>query len=148
VPADIVLIRRLAAADHGLAVLATTRDDGSVHASLVNAGVLPDPVSGSPCVGIVVRSSARKLAYLRRRPRATVVFHAGWEWVAVDGATRILGPDDPLDAFDPVRLPMLLRDVFTAAGGSHDNWAEFDRVMADERRAGVFVSLDRLTTNG
>jgi PPOX class probable F420-dependent enzyme len=147
-PADIALIRRLAAADRGLAVVATTRDDGSVHASLVNAGVLPDPVTGSPCVGMVVRSSARKLVYLRRRGRATVVFHAGWEWVAVDGAVRIVGPDDRAEGFDATQLPSLLRDVFTAAGGTHDNWADFDRVMAEERRAGVFVSLDRVTTNG
>jgi hypothetical protein len=97
---------------------------------------------------MVVRSSARKLVYLRRTGGATVVFHAGWEWVAVGGATRIFGPDDPADGFDLARLPSLLRDVFTAAGGTHDNWAEFDRVMAEERRAGVFVSLERLTTNG
>jgi hypothetical protein len=148
VTADIALVRRLAEADRGLAVVATTRKDGSVHASLVNAGVLPDPVTGSPSVGIVVRSSARKLDYLRRSQRATVVFHSGWEWVSVEGHTRIVGPDDPVDGFDPSKLPGLLRDVFVAAGGSHEDWAEFDRVMAAERRAGVFVSLDRIISNG
>ena len=61
--ADIDLIRRLAPADKGLAVVATTRPDGSVHASLVNAGVLDDPLAASPCVGLVVRSSARKLVH-------------------------------------------------------------------------------------
>jgi hypothetical protein len=146
--ADIDLIRRLSAADQGLAVVATTRRDGSVHASLVNAGVLDHPVTGSPCVGVVVRSSARKLVYLRRSRRANVVFHRGWEWVAAEGPVTIAGPDDPLDGFAPAGLPGLLRDVFRAAGGSHDNWAEFDRVMADERRAAVLVDLDRITTNG
>jgi hypothetical protein len=146
--ADIDLIRRLSAADAGLAVVATTRRDGSVHASLVNAGVLDHPVTGSPCVGLVVRSSAVKLTYLRRSGRANVVFHRGWEWVAAEGPVTIAGPDDPLDGFDPAGLPGLLRDVFTAAGGSHDDWAEFDRVMADEGRAAVLVDLARITTNG
>jgi len=146
--ADIDLIRRLAAADHGLAVVATTRRDGSVHASLVNAGVLDHPVTGLPSVGLVVRSSALKLGYMRRSGRANVVFHRGWEWVAAEGPVTIAGPDDRLDGFDPAGLPGLLRDVFVAAGGSHNDWAEYDRVMAEERRAAVFVALDRVTTNG
>jgi Pyridoxamine 5'-phosphate oxidase len=146
--ADIDLIRRLGASDRGLAVVATTRPDGSVHASLVNAGVLNDPLKGTPCVGMVVRSSARKLAYLRRSRRATVVFHSGWEWVSAEGPVTIIGPDDPLDGFDPAGLPGLLRDVFAAAGGTHNDWAEFDRVMAGERRAAVLVDLARITTNG
>jgi hypothetical protein len=146
--ADIDLIRRLAGADKGLAVVATTRPDGSVHASLVNAGVLNDPVKGTPCVGMVVRTPARKLTYLRRSRRATVVFHSGWEWVSAEGPVTIIGPDDPVDGFDPAGLPGLLRDIFTAAGGSHRDWAEFDRVMADERRAAVLVDLARITTNG
>ena len=44
--ADLDLVRRLGAADHGLAVIATTRADGSVQASVVNAGVLDHPVTG------------------------------------------------------------------------------------------------------
>ena len=35
-----------------------------------------------------------------------------------------------------------------AAGGTHEDWVEFDRVMAEERRAAVLVGLDRITTNG
>jgi hypothetical protein len=146
--ADIDLIRRLAAADRGLAVVATTRPDGSVHASLVNAGVLDNPLTGSPCVGLVVQSGARKLSLMRRSGRANVVFHSGWEWVAAEGPVTIVGPDDVPDGYDLTGLPGLLRDVFTAAGGTHDDWAEFDRVMADERRAAVLVALDRVTTNG
>ncbi len=41
------------------------------------------------------------------------------------------------------RLPGLLRDVFAAAGGTHADWDEFDRVMAAERRAAVLVEPTR-----
>ena len=144
-PAELDLVRRLVAADQGLAVVATTRPDGTVHASLVNAGVLDDPVSGRPCVGLVVRGDTRKLAHLRRAGRAAVVFRSGWEWVSVEGPVRIIGPDDHADG---VALPKLLRDIFTAAGGTHDDWDAYDRVMAEERRTAVLVDPVRITSNG
>jgi hypothetical protein len=141
---DVAFVRGMAAADHGLAIVATTRADGSVHASLVNAGVLDDPVTGAPSVAMVILGAAHKLTLLRRNRRATVTFRAGWRWASVDGAVRIIGPDDLVDGFAPDRLPGLLRDVFTSAGGTHDNWAEYDRVMAQERRAAVLVGIDRV----
>jgi PPOX class probable F420-dependent enzyme len=146
--ADLDLVRRLVAADHGLAVVATTRADGTVHASLVNAGVLDDPVTGAPAVGLVARGDAHKLALLRRAGRATVVFRSGWEWVAVEGPVRLAGPGDALDGFDQANLPALLRDVFKAAGGTHDDWDTYDRVMAEERRTAVLVEPARITSNG
>jgi hypothetical protein len=33
--------------------------------------------------------------------------------------------------------------VFSAAGGSHDDWDTYDRVMADERRTAVLVTPRR-----
>ncbi len=144
---DVERVRRLAAADHGLAVVATVRRDGSVQCSVVNAGVLDHPVTGQPVVAFVAIGGSRKLAHLRRTPRATVVFRAGWEWVAIEGRTSLAGPDDPLDGFEPSRIPQLLRDIFTAAGGTHDDWATYDRVMAEERRTAVFVQMDRVYTN-
>jgi hypothetical protein len=39
---------------------------------------------------------------------------------------------------------MLLRDIFVAAGGSHDNWDEYDRVVAEQRRAAVLVVPTRI----
>ncbi len=145
--ADLDTVRRLAAADHGLVVLATTRQDNSVHASVVNAGVLDDPVTGSPVVGMVIRGDAHKLTLLRRNGRATVVFRAGWEWVSVEGEVRIIGPDDPAEGFAADRLPQLLRDIFTAAGGTHEDFDTYDRVMARERRAAVLVAVTRITGN-
>jgi hypothetical protein len=35
--------------------------------------------------------------------------------------------------------------VFQAAGGGHDDWDEYDRVMARERRCAVFVQANRVT---
>ena len=144
---DLELVRRLVAADHGLAMIATTRADGSVQASVVNAGVLDDPVTNRPVVGLVAGGSAVKLRLLRRTGRATVVFRAGWEWVAVEGAVRLIGPDDLPDGFPAERVPQLLRDVFTAAGGTHEDWDEYDRVMAAQRRTAVLVEPTRVTTN-
>src|SRR5437879_2496933 len=56
---------------------------------------------------------------------------------------RSAGPDDPLQGIDAERLRLLLREIFTAAGGTHDDWDEYDRVMATERRAAVLVQPER-----
>jgi hypothetical protein len=147
VAVDLDVVRRLVRADHGLAVVATTRQDGTVHGSVVNAGVLDDPITDLPALGFVSAASALKLPLLRHSGRATVVLRAGWEWVAVEGPVRLIGPDDTTDRFAIDRLSTLLRDVFVAAGGTHDDWEEFDRVMAVERRTAVFVEPARLTSN-
>ena len=38
--------------------------------------------------------------------------------------------------------------VFSGAGGTHDDWDEFDRVMAAERRTAVLVMPRRVYSNG
>ena len=145
--ADLDLVRRLVAADQGLAIVATTRADGTVHTSLVNAGVVDDPLTGEPAVALVARGSAHKVPLLRAAGRAAVTFRAGWEWVAVEGPVTLLGPDDLPDGFDASQVAPLLRDVFTAAGGTHDDWGVYDRVMADERRVAVLVHPARISSN-
>jgi hypothetical protein len=139
-PADLDQVRRLGLEDHGLVVVSVARPDGTVNTSVVNAGVLTDPVTGDDVVGFVVRGDARKLRYLRENPRAAVTFRSGWQWVGVEGPVRLAGPDDQLPGLSPDRIPQLLRDVFAAAGGTHDNWDEYDRVMAAERRTAVLVT--------
>ena len=139
---------RIATADRGLCVVVTTRADGSAQASVVNAGVLAHPRTGERVVGLVVMGRSRKLANLRERPRATLVVKQGWEWVAVEGAVDILGPDDPQPEIDADRIRIVLREVFTAAGGTHDNFDEYDAVMARERRTAVFVTPARVYSNG
>lgn len=140
-------VRDLAHRDHGLVVVVTQRRDGSPQVSVTNAGVLDHPVDGEPVVGLVAYGRSRKHANLQARPRATVVFRAGWQWVAVEGPVDLAGPDDALAGFDAARVPQLLRDVFTAAGGTHDDWDEYDRVMAEERRVAVLVRPERIYSN-
>ena len=147
-PADLALVRRLAAAEGGLAIVATTRADGTVQSSLVNAGVLDHPVSGEPVVGIVVRGAALKVRLVRAAGRANVTFRSGWEWAAVEGPVEVIGPDDTPDGFDAAQLPGLLRAVFAAAGGTHDDWDEYDRVMAAEGRVALLVQPARISSNG
>jgi len=139
-------VHRVVDATH-LAVLATTRPDGSVHASLVSAGLLSDPVSGARSIGAVVGGGTRKLEHLRRSGRAAAVFTQGYRWVSVEGPVRIIGPDDPVEGFAAAELPELLRRVFVAAGGTHDDWDAYDRAMAEERRAAVFIEAARTTGN-
>ena len=145
--ADLDLVRRLAGADQGLAIISTVRPDGTVHSSLVNAGVFDHPVTKEPVVALVARGSAYKVRLFRTAGRANAVFRAGWEWVSVEGPVDIIGPDHPHPGVPADALPQLLRDIFTAAGGTHDNWAEYDRVMAEERRTAVFITPARITSN-
>ncbi|MDE0137068.1 MAG: pyridoxamine 5'-phosphate oxidase [bacterium] len=141
-------VRHFVRADQGLAVVSFARPDGSVHSSLVNAGVMDHPVTGVESVALVVRGNTVKLRHWRHTPRATILFKSGWSWIGVEGTTSIIGPDDDLGGFDPSRVPRLLRDVFTAAGGTHEDWDEYDRVMAAERRTAVFIGPKRITGSG
>ena len=134
--------RELAAAEQGLCVVNMLRGDGSVVAAVVNAGVMQHPVSGADCVAFVARG-VRKLEHLRADHRVTVVARAGWRWAAVEGVAEIFGPDDIHPEVDPEQLRLLLRNVFTAAGGTHDDWDGYDRTLADERSAAVFVTPSR-----
>jgi PPOX class probable F420-dependent enzyme len=141
---DLGHVRRFVALEHGLAVVSVRGASGSIASSVVNAGVLEHPVDGSPTVGFVVRGDARKAAHLRRDPHCTLVWRSGWRWIAVSGESQLVGPDDQLPAVEAEAVRPLLRSVFVGAGGSHDDWDEFDRVMAAERRCAVLVRPVRI----
>jgi PPOX class probable F420-dependent enzyme len=128
VATDLGTFAALASRD-SLCVVTATRSDGSVQASLVNAGVLDGRVA------YVARGDALKVRLLRERPACSVTVRDGFEWVTVEGSASIVGPDDVRD---------LLREIFQAAGGTHEDWDEFDRVMAEERRLAVFVTPTRV----
>lgn len=138
---DLTDLAALAAPEHGLVTVATARADGSVQSSVVNAGVTRHPTTGADVVAYVTAGRV-KLANLRARPWTAVTARAGWRWVTVEGAVELAGPDDPHPAVGD--LPALLRTIFTAAGGSHDDWDAFDRTMARERRTAVLVTPTRV----
>lgn len=144
---DVSAFAELVPLDHGLCVLSTLRGDGSVQASVINAGVLAHPLTGASVVGLVAIGGSRKLDNLRADPRATVVARAGWRWAAVEGTAQLIGPDDPLSDIDGDGVRLLLRDIFTAAGGTHDDWDAYDRVMAEEHRTAVLLGPVRTYAN-
>jgi PPOX class probable F420-dependent enzyme len=138
----------LAGPENGLAVISTVRADGTVQASLVNVGLLPHPATGQPSLGFTTYGKV-KLANLRARPQLAVTFRNGWQWATVEGRAELAGPDDAQPWLtDADQLRLLLREVFTAAGGTHDDWDEYDRVMANERRAVVLIAPTRVYSNG
>jgi PPOX class probable F420-dependent enzyme len=129
-----------------LAVVSTRRSDDAIQSSVVNAGVLPHPADGADVVGFVTYGRA-KLGNLRVRPQLSVTFRAGWQWATVEGRAELIGPDDPNPVIDADGLRLLLRNVFVAAGGTHDDWDSYDRTMAEQRRTAVLVRPSRIYSN-
>ena len=136
----------IAGRERFLAVVSTVRADATVQSSVVNAGVLPHPIDGTEVVGFVTYGKA-KLANLRARPQLSVTFRSGWEWATVEGRAELIGPDDPHPDVDAEGLRLLLRRVFTAAGGGHDDCDAYDRTMAEQRRTAVLVTPTRIYSN-
>ena len=142
--ADLADFEALVSGEHGLAVMTVIGPDGRMRPSVVNVGVLDHPLTGARVVAAVIQGGARKLANLRERPRISVVLRVGWRWAAVEGPAQIIGPDDPTEGIGPERLRLLLREIFISAGGTHDDFEEYDRAMAAERRAAVLITPDRV----
>jgi len=136
----------LAADESGLAIVATLRAAGTIQSSLVNAGVLAHPSTGEPVLAFVTYGKV-KLANLRARPQITTTFRKGWQWATVEGTAELAGPDDPRPWLDAERLRLLLREVFAAAGGTHDDWDEYDRVMREQGRTAVLITPTRVYSN-
>ena len=136
----------LAQAERGLAIVSTLRADHSIQSTLVNAGILDHPGTGRSVVAFVTAGPVKR-AHLRARPQITVTFRSGWQWASIEGLAVLAGPDDPQPWLSPADLPSLLRAIFIAAGGQHDDWDEFDAVMARERRLAVLVDPLRVYSN-
>lgn len=140
-------VRRLVALDHGLATVTTLRPNGTLLSTVVHAGVVVHPVTREEVAAFVARRGTRKLEHLRARPTAALLWRAGWAWVAVEGPAELCGPDDPLKGVDAEDLRLLLRDIYSAACAEHEDWAEYDRGMAAERRVAVLVTPRRVYEN-
>jgi PPOX class probable F420-dependent enzyme len=132
--------------EQGLAVVSTLRSDGTIQSSVVNAGAMAHPLTGDPVLAFVTYGPV-KLAHLRQRPVLTATFRSGWRWAAVEGRAELIGPDDPHPSVDAERLRLLLREVFTAAGGTHDDWDAYDRVMLEQHRTAVLIVPSRIYSN-
>jgi PPOX class probable F420-dependent enzyme len=137
---------QLAAREQYLAVISTRRADGTIQASLVNAGPLQHPLTGERAIAFVTYGAV-KLGNLRARPDLAVTYRSGWSWATIEGRADIVGPDDPHPLVGAEQLRLLLRDVFTAAGGTHDDWDHYDRTMIEQRRAAVLVTPSRVYGN-
>ncbi len=140
-------VAELAGREHYLAVVATLREDSTIQSSVVNAGTLANPLGGGKEVLGFVTYGRSKLRNLRVRPQVTLTYRSGWAWASVEGVAELIGPDDPKEGVDGERLRLLLREVFVAAGGNHENWDAYDAEMAEQRRTVVLVTPTRLYSN-
>lgn len=127
-------------------MVSTARADGTIQASVVNAGVLDHPTANTPVIGFVTYGKV-KLANLRARPNLVVVVRSGWQWVAAEGRAELIGPDDPAGALQPDGLRRLLQEIFRSAGGSHDDWDAYDLNMVEQHRTAVLIEPVRIYSN-
>jgi PPOX class probable F420-dependent enzyme len=143
---DLTDLNRLGRPEQGLMIVSTLRADATIQSSLVNAGILAHPLTGASALAFVTYGKV-KLINLRARPQLTVTVRSGWQWAAVEGRAQLIGPDDPDPAVDAERLRRLLREIFVAAGGTHDDWAAYDATMVEQRRTAVFLEPSRIYSN-
>ncbi len=78
----------------------------------------------------------------------TPTFRHGWQSATAEGRAERVGPDNPHPGLaDGEQLQLLLREVFAAAGGRHDDRDEYDRAMAEQRRVVVTIEPTRVYGN-
>jgi len=140
------LIRLRASENRSLAVVVTSSEAPDPQISVANATIIDHPITGQSVVAFVSRRGS-KLRNLRTNRRATLLFQAGWEWVATRGDIELSGPDDPHPAIHGERQQRLLRDIYSAAGGSHPDLDQYDQTMLDERRCAVLLTPEHIWTN-
>lgn len=116
------------------AVVSTIRPSGTVQSTLVNVGLYADGLA------FTTVGRSRKEANLKRNPACTVTIHDGPYWITAEGRARLYAWDNT----EPETLRRLLRDIYLAAGGTHDDWETYDRVVRAERRAAVVLVPERI----
>jgi len=140
-------VQRFLGQETGLATVSTIQKDGGILSSVVNCGVLPHPTTQKLCVAFVSAGNAARLKHIERGSQVTVAIRREWKWVSVSGKANLFGPEHLPDNFDPEQLRILLRDVFISAGGVHDDFEEYDKVMASEKRVVVCVGVEQIRGN-
>ena len=144
---DIEEVRAYLATENGLAIVSTTQADARILSSVVNCGVTDHPITGVPCVAFVSAGGAARLDHVRRGAQVTIAIRRDWTWRSVTGPADLIGPGDLPDGIDAEALRLLLREVFQAASGTHDDFDEYDRVMSNEGRVAGFVVPERILGN-
>ena len=140
-------VRQFLASETGLATISTTQNDGRVLSSIANCGIVQNPLTGTDCVALVSAGKAARLGHVRRGSEVTIAIRRGWNWLAVTGAADLIGPSDPAAGIDAEALRLLLREIYKAAGGTHDDFEEYDRTMIKDRRTAVLVDPVRIIGN-
>lgn len=116
------------------AVVSTIRPSGTVQSTLVNVGLYADGLA------FTTVGHSRKEYHLQHNPACTVTIHHGPYWITVEGKARL----HTWDNTEPGTMRRLLREIYVAAGGSHDDWDTYDRVVRAERRAAVLLAPERI----
>jgi PPOX class probable F420-dependent enzyme len=114
------------------AVMSTFRGDGRPHLTPVSAGV-----DGEGRVIISSPETTAKVRNLRRDPRIAVcVMTEGFygSWAQVEGTAEIVERPEAVE---------LLVDYYRRLAGEHPDWADYRRVMVEDRRVLVRFEIER-----
>ena len=144
---DIEKVKNHLAEETGLATVSTTQADGRVLSSVVNCGIVEHPIKGETCVAFVSSGKAARLKHIDRGSQVTISIRRGWTWSSVTGPADLIRPENLPDSIDTEKMRLLLREVFHAAGGVHDDLEEYDRAMAEEGRVVICVIPERILGN-
>lgn len=144
---DIEIFSNYLLEETGLVTVSTTQVDGRVLSSVVNCGMIEHPLTGDTCVAFVSGSKAARLKHIDRGSQVTITARRGWAWSSVTGPADLIRPEQVPESIDKEQMRLLLREVFHAAGGVHDDLEEYDRAMAQEGRVVVCVTPERVLGN-
>ena len=144
---DIEIFSNYLSEETGLATISTSQVDGRVLSSVVNCGMIEHPLTGDVCVAFVSGSKAARLKHIDRGSQVTISVRRGWAWSSATGSADLIRPESLPESIDAEQMRLLLREVFHAAGGVHDDLEEYDRAMAQEKRVVVCVTPERILGN-
>ena len=144
---DIEIFSNYLLEETGLVTVSTTQVDGRVLSSVVNCGMIEHPLTGDTCVAFVSGSKAARLKHIDRGSQVTITARRGWAWSSVTGPADLIRPEQVPESIDKEQMRLLLREVFHAAGGVHDDLEEYDRAMVQEGRVVVCVTPERVLGN-
>ena len=144
---DMEIFSNYLSEETGLVTVSTTQVDGRVLSSVVNCGMIEHPLTGDTCVAFVSGSKAARLKHIDRGSQVTITARRGWAWSSVTGPADLIRPEQVPESIDKEQMRLLLREVFHAAGGVHDDLEEYDRAMAQEGRVVVCVTPERVLGN-